>query len=150
MKGWPICNSALHTYLQGWCSSPLEHLCAVSINAEMTWVSWHSNHNHLEVVSSGILQGQPKEDRLQLLRWMAIMSERWAKRPKLDLQAKLDANIIAANIIVQFQADTGEITGRLLQPALCPDSSITVQSPGRSQVHLPWRRHECSKAAWSG
>lgn len=49
------------------------------------------------------------------------MSERWAKRPKLDLQAKLDANIIAANIIVQFQADTGEITG----PQLDVPQSVT-------------------------
>ena len=77
------------------------------------------------------------------------MSERWAKRPKLDLQAKLDANIIAANIIVQFQADTGEITGGPLKPALCIGSNIIVQLPGRSQVHLQRCRHECSKAGWS-
>ena len=57
---------------------------------------------------------------------MAIMSERWAKRPKLDLQAKLDANIIAANIIVQFQADTGEITGGPLQVAFCNDCIFSV------------------------
>lgn len=80
---------------------------------------------------------------------MAIMLERWAKRPKLDLQAKLDANIIAANIIVQFQADTGEITGGPLQPNLCIDSNFIVHFQGRSQVPPPWRRHKCSKAGWS-